>query len=151
MDVDACFGSLLCWEVKFLYNFSFLMEALRICANVDNDLEVFIHPSTLPKTCFSWKKKKPVIAWGCHHHCPVFFGWCAVSFLCQTYVLERWPKISTFISWDYNIFFHMLLRETYFSTCFWETLCMFLQISVFCLASLLPSPNMKNMGHYFHT
>lgn len=149
IDVDACFGLLLCWEVKFPYNFSFLMEALRICANIDNDLEVFIYPSTSLKTCFSWKKN-PIIARGCHQHYPMFFGWCAVSFLWHTYILELWPKISTFVSSDYNIFVHMLLRDLMYVSASQAWLYFFVGKG-FCLADLPPSPNMKNMGDYFHT
>lgn len=150
IDVDACFGLLLCWEVKFPYNFSFLMEALRICANIVNDLEVFIYPSTLLKTCFSWKKpyystRLPPVA-----TCPVLFGWCVVSFVCHTYILELWPKISTFVSSDYNIFVHMLLRDLMYVSASQAWLYFFVGKG-FCLADLPPSPNMKNMGDYFHT
>ncbi len=45
VDLDVCFGLLLCWKMKFLFIFSFLAEAWRFCANIDWYLELFIiHP-----------------------------------------------------------------------------------------------------------
>lgn len=155
-----------------LSTFSFLIEALRICAKV-------IYLSTLSK--FQLKKKN-IITWGCHHHyCPVLFYWlcsfcllfnyglsflllrgkrfilfltffsircslpqwtveaetskvkkkiffasteenvklpsvlwvmCCVIFVPYVYILKLWPKISTLVSSDHNIFFHMLLRDS---------------------------------------
>lgn len=149
MDVDACFGLLLCWEVKFLYNVSLLLEALRICANTDSDLEMFIYPSTLPKTCFSWKN--PIIARGCqhYHHCPSLGD--MLCHFCAKHTLWNYdlPKISTFVSSDYNIFFHTLLSDLmYVSAKLSQAWLYFFVVKGFCLANLPPSPNMKNMGDY---
>ncbi len=41
----------------------------------------------------------------------VFLWWRAVLILCQTYLLELWPKISPLVSSDHKTFSHMLLGD----------------------------------------
>ncbi len=97
-------------HLEFL--FSFLAEAWRFCANIDWYLELFIIPSTLTKAPVPAEEKQPqsvMLPPPCFTVGMVFLWWCAVLFLCQTYLLELWPKSSTLVSSDHNAFSHMLL------------------------------------------
>ncbi len=114
VDLDVCFGLLLCWKMTFLFSFSFLAEAWRFCANIDWYLERFIIPSTLTKAPVPAEEKQPqsvMLPPPCITVGMVLFWWCAVLFLCQTYLLELWPKSSNLVSSDHNTFSHMLLGD----------------------------------------
>ncbi len=88
-------------------------EAWRFCSNIDWYLELFIIPSTLTKAPIPAEEKQPqsvMLPPPCFTVGMVFFWWCAVLFLCQTYHLELWPKSSTLVPSDQNISPHAFER-----------------------------------------
>lgn len=53
--LDLCFGTLLCWKVKFLH----LQLSNRVCAKLDQHLKLYMIPSILIIAPVSAKEKQP--------------------------------------------------------------------------------------------
>lgn len=145
VDLNVCFSLLSCWKVKFLFIFSFLTEAWRFCAKIDCYLELFIIPSTLTKALVPAEEKQPqsmMLPPPCFTVGMVFFGWCAVFFLQQTYLLELWPKCLALVLSDHYTFSCMLSGDfMYVFEKFCRAWMFFFVRKGFRLATLPHNPN----------
>lgn len=107
VDVDVCFWSLTCWNVKFLFIFSCFRGHFGYFGIFSWYLELFIFPSILRNAAGPTEGKQPQRIMPpppCFTVCMEFVGWCSVFALCWTPLLEFRLKCSIFVSSDHNIF-----------------------------------------------